>query len=157
MKTGLLTIALVLMSSYGFAGTRVVKSLNESEAFIDSSRVADSIVLGANKARDINVRLVSVYLGNSTDAAPSPRKTLYLTYFHGNEMMNVRTSFEIGSVWELKSTKRIAAGIYQMTIVDLDRKLKTLTVDTTQISIDDKNISTEEWNVYLSSSIKITE
>lgn len=137
-------------------GSRKIESMKASEAKIDIASVADSILLGKNQEKDISVRLVVEYYGQSTDV--SPRKNLYLVFFHGGEMNNTKTAFNLGSVWELISTKRVSAGVYQIVVKDIEFKERKLLVDTTQVFIDDRKLVLENFeDPFFKSSIKVTQ
>lgn len=159
MKVILFTFAF-LASAASFAGstTKTVLSLNQKEAKIDLASVADAVVLGQNKTKDITVRLVTIDLGQSTDV--SNRKLVFLTYFHGGEVVNTRTSFDLGPVREIKSIKRLAPGVYQIKVVSAFEKFenKTWTIDTTQVFLDDNKLDdVDGTEFYFDSELKLTE
>jgi len=140
--------------------TREIVSLPKESARIDVYRVADSIILGENKQKDITVRLVSAYLGKSSDM--SPRYMLYITYFHGGEINNSKTAFELGPIWELRSTQKLDKGIYKIQVVKLGKHANpeeaSWIVDTVQVFTDDRVLKKEEFDdPYFSSKIKVTE
>ncbi|OFZ52189.1 MAG: hypothetical protein A2381_01875 [Bdellovibrionales bacterium RIFOXYB1_FULL_37_110] len=144
--------------------TTTIESLSEEAALIDISRTKDSIVLGANKDQSIQIRLIVSDFGRSD--AGSPRYNLYLNYFHVDRINNTRTAFDLGLFMELISTKRIRAGVYEIEAIRFTniapslQKRVTLTIDTTQVSIDDKqfrSLGDEFADPYIMSTITVDE
>lgn len=155
-----ITVILAFSNSSASAATKEIVSLPKDKAAIEVYQVADSIVLGENRQKDITVRLVSAYLGQGTDM--SPRYKLYITYFHGGELNNSKTAFELGSIWELKATRKLDKGIYKIQVVRLGARGNTeeasWIVDTVQVFADDHTLKKEEFDdPYFSSKIKVTE
>lgn len=152
-----LTFLLIFSSAQAaVANTRVVTSLSEETALIDAATVVDSIVLGNNAADDITVRLISTDLGSHTDVAPN--KNLYITFLDRGELNTTRTAFLLDTVIELKSAKRISAGVYEIAVKDANLRDSKLVVDTTQVFVDNKKLKLEEGqDSFFASSIKVTE
>jgi hypothetical protein len=147
-----------LFAVSALASTQRIQSLKEKEANFDVSRVASSTVLGENKEKDIKVRLVALDLGLSTDV--SPRYALYLTFFHASDSMNSRTAFYLGEVFDVVSTSRKSAGIYQISArvpsEETTIKAATLTVDTNEVWADDARLGFEEFSdPYFTSEITL--
>lgn len=159
MNTALFALVLSLLSASFtevLAATRTISSLAPAEAKLNVHQVADSILLGRNEQKDISVRLISEFLGQPTDV--SPRKNLYITFFHGREMCNTSTAFALESVWSFLGTKRISAGIYEVSFEDLNLKPKKIVVDTTQVFIDEAKLDCENLqDSYFFSTINVKE
>jgi len=175
MKKIIMLMVLAIISMAINAETYKIKSLTENEAMIDVSRVKDSIVLGANKTKDLEIRLITTYLGQSFDVAP--KYNLYLNYFHGGNVIDgeeqdrmngiinsTRTAFDLGLFMEVKSTKRIKAGVYEIKAIRFTNILPsmvrdvTLTIDTTQVSEKDYYLYLPaETDPYFESTITVDE
>ncbi|HAR44556.1 MAG TPA: hypothetical protein DCS07_18305 [Bdellovibrionales bacterium] len=157
----LITIAVLTLFAFtADAAPLVIPSLSQTEAKIDIARVMDSTVLGQNESKDIKVRLITVDNGKSTDV--SPRYRLLLTYFHAGETNNVQTAFELGSFYEVLKTSRVGPGIYRVNVKQWTDSGKfekvSLTINTTQVFIDDNKLMPEEFqDPYFSSSISVEQ
>lgn len=119
-----------------------VKSLEEKKAKVLSSSVIKVETLGENKKTDKTFRLLVVDGGQSTDV--SPRYEVQVTYFHGSEGNNTQTAFSLGWFYGFVSTKRISAGIYEVTVKDLSEEKGmqnvTLKINTHQVAVDDAKL-----------------
>lgn len=152
---------MLFISANVFASSKTVSSLAEENAKIDVSRVAQTVVLGTNTQKDINVRLVSMELGQSTDV--SARYNVMLTFFHAAEMNNTRTAFEIGAFLKVPTAKRISSGVYEIKGQVMNEETsqienKTLVVNVSQVFIDDRNLKLEEFeDTYFSSTLTVDE
>ncbi len=60
----------------------------------------------------LNVNLVVVDLGGSTDVSPTQK--MLLTLFDKQEMYSTAVSFEVGTVYKVNQVKRIGRGLYQI-------------------------------------------
>lgn len=60
----------------------------------------------------LNVNLVVVDLGGTTDVSPTQK--LVFTLFDKREMTTTQANFEIGTVYKVNEVKRIGRGLYQI-------------------------------------------
>lgn len=70
-------------------------------------------------------------LGGSTDVAPT--QTAYLTLYSKGEMFSTEATFNLGSFLEVKSARRLAAGVYEVTATDAS------TLKDVKLMLDAKN------------------
>jgi hypothetical protein len=94
MKWMALPAVFLLMLMSGMANGETIRSMQEQSAQIDACRISRVAVLGRNGQKDITVRAVETYRGQSADVSPPYR--LLITYFHGGELNNTRTAFDLG-------------------------------------------------------------
>lgn len=150
----------VLATGAAFAGPAKVISLSEKEALIDIDRVEK--IVSASDDKQGNTRIVVLTLPGSTDVSPSIQ--ILVTYYHRDEQQNVHTAFNLGDFYGLKKIECGKNGICKIKVVDYitegaDAGMKpvTLTVDTRQIKIDEKNLKLEEFaDRHFKSSILVT-
>lgn len=146
---------LVLTCFQVLGNERIIESMPSDLALIDISTTRESILLAENEEKDIQVRAVITYLGKNTDLAPKYK--VYITFYHGGELANTHTAFELGTFWEVGETKRISAGVYEINVVDTMLKKVTYKVDTIPVFIDDKKLDVEgRQNFYFKSKIKVS-
>jgi hypothetical protein len=154
-------VLIMLLGLNSFAGDKsIIRSMKESEAHIDVSRVVDSIYLGGNSQKGITVRLISTHLGLSSGI--DDRRNLYVSFFHASELNNTRTAFDLGKVISLDGTRKIANGIYEINITVFEgngleqRKIK---IDTNRVWADDRSLklTDEMGDVFFKSEITISE
>jgi len=137
-----------------------LSSLPKAAAQMDVCRISKTTVLGKNVKDDITIRAVEIYLGRSTDI--SPRYRLLITYFHGAELNNTRTAFDLGNFWELTSYQRLKAGVYRISGTKLTGEgivqKVVLTIDVAQVFIDDGKVKSPDFkNPYFLSTIQVKE
>lgn len=60
----------------------------------------------------LNVNLVVIDLGGTTDVSPTQK--MLLTLFDKQEMYTTKANFEIGTVYKVNEVKRIGRGVYQI-------------------------------------------
>jgi hypothetical protein len=149
---------LIAISTLSHADT--IPSLQAQASKIDACQISHVATLGRNAQKDITIRAVEMKRGQSTDVRP--RYRLLITYFHGGEMNNTRTAFDLGYFWEITAYKRLKAGLFQIygtRLVDEATIKKVIIVlDATQVFIDDRNISAPDFsNPYFASTIQVKE
>lgn len=137
------------------------KSLDEAEAQIGIYAVRESLLLDEIEDDDIQVRILHVYLGQSSDL--SPRFRLYLTFFHGGEVNNTKTAFDLGKYLNVRNVERQSFGRYIVQGTRLDPKTSnledvTLAINATQVFKDDSELDAREFSdPYFESYIEIIE
>ncbi len=159
----LMMLTLLFISSNVIAAQpEVIKSLPENKAMIDVDRISSTKVLSKNTEGDATVRLVIVDRNGSTDV--SPTKQLFITYFHRGEQQNVHTAFDLGQYYEVKQivpskkNKHVIKVVDYVTVGDESKMVPvTLTIDTSKIFADDKNLKLEEFDEkHFESSINVS-
>jgi hypothetical protein len=155
-----IAVGFILMAMGSISHAKTIHSLPERMLSVDICHISNTTILGRNEQTDVTVRAIEIYLGQSTDL--SPRYRLLITYFNGGEMNNTRTAFDLGYFVEVTSCKRLRAGLYQIhgtrLIDNAAVKNFEITVNATQVFIDDRNIKSSEFqDPYFSSTIQVTE
>lgn len=143
MKNAIIAAATLLLGSTVLTAKEYkVRSLAEKKAIALTSSVSKVVVLGQNKVTDKTYRLLLIDHGQSTDV--SPRYEVQLTYFHGDEGNNTQTAFSLGRFFELVSTKRVAAGIYEISVKEVSERGElrnvTLKANVHQVARDDNKL-----------------
>ncbi len=120
-------------------------ALAAAEHVIELVRTVKTISVGSyngpniDRASDLRVSLVVLDLGPATDV--SPRQEIHLAMFNDINEHGVAWTLEpIASVWEFKSTKRTAPGIYEIRAVTLNYGRCT-DFETVLITVDARNLS----------------
>jgi hypothetical protein len=70
MKWMALPAVFLLMLMSGMANGETIRSMQEQSAQIDACRISRVAVLGRNGQKDITVRAVETYRGQSADVSP---------------------------------------------------------------------------------------
>ena len=147
---------IALLTTTVAVSASTLRSIKESEAKINIATIKDSIVLEKDEESDIEVRIVTSYLGQSTDV--SPRYQVFIIFYHGGEMNNTKTAFNLGRYWEFLSAKRKGRGLYEINVAKIGTTLETITlvVDMKQVFIDDANLDIEDFeDPYFDSQVTI--
>jgi hypothetical protein len=78
-------------------------------------------------------------LGGSTDVSPTQK--VFLTLYSKGEMYSTDAAFDLGSVISVIGAKRVAAGVYNLVIVNADMNKQTLTIDASEAIVAIKSVN----------------
>jgi len=98
---------------------------NDKDAMIHATRVEKVIHL--SKESDINVNIVLMDTGGSTDV--SPTKNIYFTLYKRGEMFSTDASFKLGSFFSLNSTRKVSNGLYSLVVESYDANYRMVTMN----------------------------
>lgn len=114
-----LSLASLLIQSPNLSATTTKvkpssKTINSSDSLAQNNvaRIIDLVVLV--KKPHIRVQLVTVDTGGTTDVSPTQR--IFFTAYARSDSFSTDLSFRLGSIFEMVSSKRLSAGVYEVVV-----------------------------------------
>jgi hypothetical protein len=137
MKFTLFAVSLMLSLS-SFAG--IIASTKNNK--INVARI-DKVITLVNKP-EIKVNIVVEDLGGSTDVSAT-QKT-YFTLYSKGEMFSTDATFDLGPIMELKDAKRVAGGVYQLTVLNEEMKSQLILINAVSAINKIKNVKCDDFD-----------
>jgi len=154
------TIAAILVSMTVLSGSAqaadVINSATASDKLVKIGRIVKLVNLVEKEDMQINVAVVD--LGGSTDV--SPTQQVFLTLYSKGEMFSTDASFDLGPIYSFKSAKRIAAGVFEISVNAPkggggDMAVNTTyIVDAKQATVDMRAVRCEDFDCEASDNFK---
>lgn len=131
-----------------FIITSVLLSLSSFAAPVKNTRTGDKVVVSRVQKvvnlvdkEDIKVNITLVDIGGSQDF--SPTKEVFFSLYSKGELFSTDATFSLGQVFELKSSRRLSGGIYEVKFLDENNRDKTLRIDAISAIKKIKNVTCE--------------